>query len=265
MRWTLPGLMLLLGGLSSPLAAQIDYRNLDDDRPLHTEDAYPVERHAFELLLPYAFETEAGGARQHALVPEIEYGILRNAQIGFKVPLAGETGSGRDRWGVAGLSVFGLYNFNSETHSLPGLAARADLLLPVGSLGGDATRVRLKAIATRSWGLTRAHLNASWTFGPEDSLSAFEPGNRWEYSLAADRTFFRQSLLLAGEVAVARSIRGAPVAVDAGLGIRYQWTPTLVLDLGVRRRLRSTVGPDLGLTLGVSHAFGLPWLMPVAR
>ena len=30
--------------------AQIDYRNLDDDRPVVTEDAYPVERYAFELL-----------------------------------------------------------------------------------------------------------------------------------------------------------------------------------------------------------------------
>jgi hypothetical protein len=35
-----------------PLAAQIDYRNLDDHRPVRTEDAYPIERYAFELLIP---------------------------------------------------------------------------------------------------------------------------------------------------------------------------------------------------------------------
>jgi hypothetical protein len=38
------------------LAAQIDYRNLDEGRPLQTEDAYPIERHAFELVIPYEYE-----------------------------------------------------------------------------------------------------------------------------------------------------------------------------------------------------------------
>jgi hypothetical protein len=63
-RLTLPPLVLgLLLTFHAPLAGQIDYRNLDDDRPLITEDAYPVERQAFEFLLPYAFLAEAGGER----------------------------------------------------------------------------------------------------------------------------------------------------------------------------------------------------------
>ena len=44
----------------TPAWAQIDYRNLDDERPVVTEDAYPVERYAFEFLAPYLFEAEAG-------------------------------------------------------------------------------------------------------------------------------------------------------------------------------------------------------------
>jgi hypothetical protein len=67
-----------------PTAAQIDYRNLDDDRPVLTEDAYPVERYAFELLAPYRFEAEAGGDELHAMVPEIAYGLARNAQLGLR-------------------------------------------------------------------------------------------------------------------------------------------------------------------------------------
>jgi hypothetical protein len=51
--------------LAPPLAAQIDYRNLDDERPVATEDAYPVERHAFELLTAYRYEHERGGANLH--------------------------------------------------------------------------------------------------------------------------------------------------------------------------------------------------------
>jgi hypothetical protein len=246
----------------APLAAQIDYRNLDDDRPVLTEDAYPVERHAFELLLPYTYERERGGTDLHAFTPELAYGVVRNGQLGLKLPVAGSAAGGNTDWGVAGLRLFGLYNFNTEGLMLPALAARADLLLPVGSLGGDATRVSLKAIATRSWGRTRFHVNAAWTFGDETALGAVEPGSRWSYSLAVDRTLFRQSTLLVSEVVVLRPVRGAPVEVNAAIGARYQWTTTTVFDLGLRRRLRQAAGPDIAVTTGFSHGFALPWLMP---
>lgn len=254
---------MMLGGAGFRQAvAQSDYRNLDDDRPVLTEDAYPVERHAFEFLLPYDLEDGLGGGRLHAFSPELEYGILRNGQVGLKAPIAGRREGGDTEWGLAGLRVFGLYNLNSEGRALPALSARADLLLPVGALGGDATRVSLKAIATRSWGRARLHANAAWTLGRERSLGAVEPGHRWSYSLAVDRTLFRQSVLLIGEVAVRRIVKGAPVDWSAAVGGRYQWTPTTVIDLGFRRRLGKSAGPDLALTIGFSHAFALGWLMP---
>jgi hypothetical protein len=264
-RSQLPLLLTLLSGPAAPLAAQIDYRNLDDDRPVLTEDAYPVERYAFEFLLPYAFEDERGAGQLHAVVPELEYGIIRNGQLGLKAPLAGVREAGHTEYGLAGLRVFGLYNLNTEGKLLPALSARADLLLPVGFLGGEATRVSLKAIATRSWGLTRLHANAAWTLGDEVAMAAVEPGARWSYSLAMDRTLYRQSALLVGEVVVCRAVKGAPVEVNAAAGARYQWTPTIVLDFGIRRRLRAAAGPDLALTAGFSHAFALPWLMPGGR
>lgn len=258
--------VVVAGGLltvsRAPLAAQIDYRNLDDDRPVVTEDAYPVERYAFEFLVPYAFEAEQGGEQLHAFVPELAYGIIRNGQLGIKLPIGGARSAGNTDWGLAGVRVFGLYNLNTESHTLPALSARADLLLPVGALGGDATRVGLKAIATRSWGRTRLHANAAWTLGKERPLAAVEPGNRWSYSLAVDRTLFRQSALLIAEVVALRSVRGAPVEVNAALGARYQWTTTTVFDVGLRRRLRQVAGPDIAVTVGFSYAFALPWLMP---
>jgi hypothetical protein len=88
-----------------------------------------------------------------------------------------------------------------------------------------------------------------------------EPLSRWSASLAVDRTFFRSSLLLIGELAASQTIEGAPTGLNASLGGRWQWMPTLVLDFGVTRRL-SDSGPDLGLTLGVSHAFAIRTLMP---
>ena len=59
------------------LPAQIDYRNLDDERPLFSEDAYPIERHAFEFLLPLQLR-QSCGVEIH--VPSLEtnpFGIRR--------------------------------------------------------------------------------------------------------------------------------------------------------------------------------------------
>ena len=242
--------------------AQIDYRNLDDERPVASEDAYPVERYAFELLVPYRFESEPGGRETHLIAPEVSYGLLSNTQVGLEAPLAAvDAGAGTD-WGLAGLELFALHNFNTEGRWLPALSLRGDLTLPVGDLAGDAARFTLKGIATRSWGRTRLHLNGAWTFGSEDALAPVESAPRWAASAAIDRTLIRSSLLLVAEVAFAEERRGAPTEVNASAGARWQWTPTLVLDAGVTRRLRTDVGPDLGLTVGMSYAFAVRGWMP---
>jgi hypothetical protein len=260
------GLLLCLAAAgpaaTTPAAAQIDYRNLDDERPVISEDAYPIERYAFELTAPYRYESEAGGPELHIVVPEVAYGVLPNAELGLEAPFAAvDLGSDTD-WGLAGLRVFGSYNFNTESPRLPALSIRGDVSFPIGSLAGEDTRVTLKGIATRTWGRTRFHLNVARGFGSEDELAAAEPANRWAYSLAADRTLFRQSVLLIGEIAAAEAIRGASTEVNASLGARYQWAPTLVVDVGVTRRLRDDIGPDFAFTLGLSHAFALRGLMP---
>jgi hypothetical protein len=257
-----PNLLLLLL-IPSLLSAQIDYRNLEDGRPAFTEDAYSLERYAFDLLAPYRFEADAGGGELHLVVPEVAYGIARNTQVGLKLPVAAVVRTGTE-WGVGGVRVFGLHNFNTESPSLPALSVRADVGFPVGSLAGEDLRMSLKAIATRSWGRTRAHLNAARGFGSEDALALAEPIPRWSASLAIDRTFFRPGLLLVAELATAQSVGGARATVNASVGARWQWTPTLVLDAGATRRLRTGIGPDIGLTLGLSHAFAVRGLMPAA-
>ena len=244
-----------------PIAAQTDYRNLDDERPLFTEDAYPIERHAFEFLFPYRFEHEADGERVHATVLELGYGVFNNAQLGVHFPFAARTRDGSTEAGLAGAQPFLLYNFNTESRMLPAFAIRADISLPVGPLGGGGTRTTLRAIATRSWGLTRLHANALRSFGREGGLSVAEPARRWAYSAALDRTVLRRSLLFGAEVVASRAVAGAPVEVNVGIGARWQHTPTIVFDIGLSRRLRAT-GPDIGITFGMTHAFALRGLMP---
>lgn len=255
---------IALAAAVHPLAAQIDYRNLDDHRPVRTEDAYPVERYAFELLAPYEYQNSRGGEATHVLTPELSYGLLANTQVGVKLPFAAiHEPSGTD-WGFAGPRLFALYNFNTESRSLPALALRADAALPAGDLAGDNAQLTLKAIATRSWGLTRVHVNGLVTLGKEAGRPAVDAEPRWAATVAADRTILRRSLLVVGELAVLEEASHAPTEVTAGLGVRYQLAPTLVLDAGVSRRLTADAGPDLGLTLGLSHAFALAGLLPRA-
>jgi hypothetical protein len=252
--------VVLVGGSipATPLAAQIDYRNLDEGRPVRTEDAYPVERHAFELVVPYEYENEPAGASIHLTVPELAWGVLPNVQVGGKLPFAVADEAAGSTSGLAGPRLFGLYNFNTESRALPAFALRADVHLPLGALAGDEARLGLTGIATRSWGRTRAHVNGSLGLGPESDAVHGIPA--WSGSLALDRTLLRRSLLLIGEVAASDAGPGSDVEWTAALGGRMQLTPTLVLDAGLRRRLGAG-GPDLGATIGLSHAFALGGLM----
>src|SRR5919206_134066 len=92
---TAAGLLICLR--TPPASAQIDYRNLDDERPVTTEDAYPIERYAFEFLAPYRFERERGGERRHVWPLELEYGVWDNTEIGVAGSVAGvDPGPGAD-------------------------------------------------------------------------------------------------------------------------------------------------------------------------
>lgn len=249
----------------TPAHAQIDYRNLDDDRPTRVEDAYPAERFAFEFLLPYSVERERDGATVHASLLELEYGAIRNGQLGFKAPVGAVRDAGVAETGLSGLRVFGLYNFNTESRILPALSLRTDVGFPVGGLAGSETQVALKAIATRSWGRNRVHLNAAYRFGADGTPAAVEALDRWWYGAAVDRTLFRQSVLIVGETYARKPTDDAPVEVNASLGLRWQWRTTTVLDVGIARRLRSSLGPDYAFTVGISNAFALAGLMPGGR
>lgn len=246
---------------ASPLAAQIDYRNLDDDRPTAVEDAYAIERYAFEFLLPHLMTRSAGSATIHAFVPELAYGIASGMHVGLKLPVVNDAGPAGRRWGIGGLRAFALYNANTEGPFLPALSLRVDGFFPVGSSGGDVTRGEVKLIATRSFGRNRLHLNAAVGVGPDAAGPSVEGASRWWYGAAIDRALFRQSLLLIGEVYARRDAASAPMEVNTSVGLRWQWTTSAVLDIGVARRLRAT-GPDFAMTFGVSKAFGIAGLMP---
>lgn len=247
------------------LVAQTDYRNLDEACPTRVEDAFPVERYAFEFLTSCALERERGGGIVHAFVPELEYGIVANGELGITAPVGVLDEGGITRAGLSGLRAFALYNFNTESAAVPALALRADLRLPAGSFAGGATQVMLKGIATRSWGRHRIHVNGVYTLGPDARPALVEPAGRWWWGAALDRTLFRQSVLLLAEVYARRAARAAPIEVTGSLGVRWQWRPTAVIDVGLARGLVRGRGPDYAFTVGISNAFAFAGLLPGGR
>lgn len=245
------GLLALGAACAMPLAAQTDYRNLDDGRPVASEDAWPIEYRAFELLAPSTF-TRVGGRTESVITPELGYGLFRNTMIGVKLPVLLNNGGG-----LAGPRAYAFYNFNAESPTLPGISVRADVALPGGNAAGARTTAAVKLIATRSWGVLRTHLNVTHGFGSVVDRPEVEAPPRWGASLAGDLISIRHSTLLLLEVRTAQYTAGGDLEWTTAAGVRHQLTPTLVLDGGVATTIGRTGGNATSVTLGLSHTFAI--------
>ena len=245
-----------------PAAAQVDYRNLDAERPLRAEDAYPIERGALEFSFPYAAEIE-GGRWAHIVSPELAAG-LGNAQLGLGWPLLRTAGGDYASLGPR-LSL--LWNANTESPSLPGVGLRLDGAAFDGADGALDGRVTAKLLLTRGFGATRLHLNGALSAGPEVPRYVEEFAPRREALIAVDRSLWRHSLLLGVEGGVAQEVSGADASWLAGAGLRLQVTPVDVLDVGYRLARHPARGTQHSISLGLSHVwgFGRPSARPAPR
>ena len=243
------------------VGAQTDYYNTDAGRPLHVEDAYPVERRAFEIqAAPLRLERGAGGVYHWTVEPEIAYGILPRTQLEVGLPLSFIEATGTRRSGMSGLDVSILYNLNVET-AIPAFGVAASALLPVGGLAPDEAYFAFKGIATRTFSWARFHLNGEYTVGDEPSATSTAPVEvtRWSAGIAVDRTFPLRSLLLGAEFLVQQPLaESEEQLLSATAGARYQLSPRWALDGGVGRRF---TGDERAwyVTFGSAYAFGLPW------
>ncbi len=250
--------LLLAGALLTcgvaTVSAQTDYRNLDDERPVRTEDAWPIERRAWEWMAPFRYSRQDGRGELE-FTPELMWGAFANGMVGAKLPVVttGRLGEAA----LAGPRLFALLSLNAETRSLPGIALRADALLPGGDAAGAATLVTAKAIATRTWGRLRTHVNALVTLGDAaDAPSADAPG-RWSATFAADWSFVRQSTLVIAEIVTERPLVGTVQQWEVAVGLRRQLTPNFVLDAGLSGGIGGGLGPDLAFTAGLSRSFAI--------
>lgn len=256
-----------LAGSALPAAAQTDFYNTDARRPVTVEDAYPVERYAFEAqVAPLRLERTDGGAYHWEIEPELAYGVLPGTHLEVGLPLLFADGAdGEESFGLGGVDLSLFHNLNVETRTLPAFAVAAEALLPVGSHAPDRVFPSVKGIATRTFGFARFHLNGAYTFGGEPAAGV-EVGeaSRWMAGLAVDRTFPLRSALLIADLLVERPLHaGEDLRWTAEVGTRYQLDPFFALDAGVGRRL---TGGEEGwfVTFGAARVFAIRALMPVA-
>jgi hypothetical protein len=248
----LAGALLTFG--MADVQAQTDYRNLDDERPVRTEDAWPIERRAWEWMAPFRYARHDGRG-EFEFTPELMWGAFANGMVGAKLPVV--TNSRLGEAALAGPRLFALLSLNAETRTLPGFALRADAILPGGEAAGDATLFTAKAIATRTWGRLRTHVNALVTIGDAMNAPRADAPGRWSATLAADWSFVRQSTLVIAELATEKPLAGNLQQWEVAVGLRRQLTPDLVLDAGLSRGIGGGAGPDLAFTAGLSRSFAI--------
>ena len=252
--------------IARPATAQTDYYNTDEGRPVRVEDAYPVERYAFEVqVAPLRLERTDGGTYEWDFEPELAYGILPYTQVEIGFPLAlRDNEEGRGRFGLGGIHLSALHNLNAESRTLPAFAVSANAGLPVGNFAPERIYPSLKGIATRTFAFARFHVNGQYTFGPTPGAEAdVGETSRWMAGLAVDKTFpLRSALLIAGVVAEQPLHAGEDLEWVAEAGLRYQLDPFFALDAGVGRRI---TGHDRGwfFTFGAARAFAVRSLIPV--
>ncbi len=247
---------------------QTDYYNTDSGRPVRIEDAYPVERHAFELqVAPLRLERSDGGAYHWEFKPELAYGILPRTHVEIGLPLSfRDREDGDSEFGVGGIDVSALYNLNIETAGLPAFALAGSVLVPVGSAAPDGVYPSVTAIATRTFRPARIHLNAQYTLGSEpEALDDVGDASRWMAGIAVDRAFPLRASLLIADIYVEQPLRrGEETRWTVEAGARYQLDPYFALDAGVGRRL---TGDDRAwfVTFGAARVLAIRPLVPLPR
>jgi hypothetical protein len=212
----------------------IDHGNLDENRPLRLEDAYPIAQGEIAVEGGAGFLLQRRGANQGLFAVEILYGAFPNFQVGIGSMLVTDPREidGRPRSGDLRLS--GLYNFNQETILLPAFALKLSLDAPTG-VNAQGYGVELKGIVTKSIERLSIHVNGGYEFLTDGGRGERE--GRYKLVLGASYPIgapqFTRATLLA-DVFTEQSVqRGESNPVGAEVGLRYQLTPRLVWDVGV--------------------------------
>lgn len=220
--------------LTGASAAALDHDNLDPNRPIGMEDAYPVPKGEIGLEGGVRFNDRRTGRTSVTFQPQIIYGAFDNTQIEIQGDLFTDPRSivGANKSGDLHLGV--LYNFNTETIMLPALALRVEADLPTG-VNSKGVDTQVTGILTRSFGHLRAHLNAGYTVigSPQgqERPGAYRAVAAVSYPLGYPNSF--RDTLIVSIYTRQSDLQGLRNHTGVEVGIRHQLTSRMVLDGGI--------------------------------
>ena len=234
----------------------LDHDNLDPNRPIGMEDAYAIPKGEIGMEGGVRFNDRREGSTRVTFQPQIIYGAFYNTQIEIQGDLMSDPNTlvGAAKSGDLHLGV--LYNFNTETISLPAFAARVGVDLPTG-VNSKGVDTQMTGILTRSFGRLRVHLNAGYTIlgspqGQERS-GTYRAVAAVSYPLGYPTSF--RDTLIASLYTRESDLRGQPNNTGIEIGLRHQLTSRMVLDGGLgtefagpadRAALLGTIGLSVG-------------------
>ena len=250
--------------------AQVTYRNTDIARPVRIEDAVAFARYALDLYLSPVAVTWRDGEQGLGVTPGATYGLMSRTQIDLRIPVSITSAGDSGETGISGVYLGVLRNLKTEGAVVPALAMRGSVLLPVGNGGPASAHPALSALATRTIGGTRIHVNAQYSFREQPLTSTPEEARRtaragvvrWVTGVALDRALPRRSLLLTAETYASQPLDDTLNSQwIVGTGLRYQLSVGLTVDLGISTDL---TGPDRvwSLTFGIGRVTAVRSLLP---
>ena len=253
---TVSVMIVLLLGLLPLRGFALDHDNLDPNRPIGMEDAYAIPNGEIGMEGGVRFNDRREGRTRVTFQPQIIYGAFDNTQIEIQGDLMSDphTLVGAAKSGDLHLGV--LYNFNTETISLPAFAARVEVDLPTG-VNSKGVDTQMTGILTRSFGRLRAHLNAGYTIlgSPQgqERPGTYRAVAAVSYPLGYPTSF--RDTLIASLYTRESDLRGQRNHTGFEIGLRHQLSSRLVLDGGLgtefsgpadRAALLGTVGLSVG-------------------
>lgn len=242
--------------LSAAAHAQVDINNLDLERPIRLEDAYPVSHGEFVLEFGAGFAAQRNSPDRLFGAGDLLWGAAPNLQLSLSGFASTHPRDIDEDTKSGDLQVGGLYNFNQETLTFPAIAAKLTLNLPTGidSSGLDA---EIKAIFTKSFDDVSFHLNVGYEFLSGTSGNE-EPG-RWKLafgpSIPLGAPHSTRMTLVADLFAEEGALRHSAETIGAEVGLRYQLTERIVMDAGIGTEFAGEDRSPVFATVGVSFSF----------
>jgi hypothetical protein len=153
-----------LAALSDALGGQTEYHDLEAGRPTRVEDAQVTPRHAVEWeMAPLQVEQFGNGLTRYQVEPALSYGILPRTEISLTAPFIFREHGVAPRHGLTGFGIGGMYTFNTETAVLPSFAVKGEVVFPAAGATTSGTLYAARALATRTLGGLRLHLNVEYS------------------------------------------------------------------------------------------------------